>query len=215
MRITGEDIAAMEDRYRVFFVNSLSGFKSANLIGTVDPSGVHNLSMVSSVVHVGANPPLMAMVSRPNTVRRDTLENIHATGVFTVNHVHEDFLEAAHQTAARYGPGESEFDRVGLTPEPGDSVAAPYVAGSPLQIGLEHRQTVDLDINGCHLVIGEIVEVRVDEAFIGADGAVDLGQAGSIVVSGLDHYYGTRPIARLSYAKPDRAPTRLNPRNAP
>ena len=55
MQITGGDIAAMDDRYRVFFVNSLSGFKSANLIGTASPDGIHNLCMVSSVVHIGSN----------------------------------------------------------------------------------------------------------------------------------------------------------------
>ena len=210
MRISGDDIAAMDDRYRVFFVNSLSGFKSANLIGTVDPSGTHNLCMVSSVVHIGSNPPLLAMFSRPNTVRRDTLENIRDTGGFTVNHVHREFFEAAHQTAARYEADESEFERAGLTPEHSELLTAPYVAGSPLQIGLEHRQTLDLAINGCHMVIGEIIEVRVDESHIAQDGSVNLGGLGSLVVSGLDHYHSTKSIARLSYAKPDRPLTRLS-----
>ena len=209
MNITGADIGAMDDRYRVFFVNSLSGFKSANLVGTVSASGHHNLCIVSSVVHVGSNPPLLAMFSRPNTVRRDTLENIHATGEFTINHVHEDFFESAHQTAARYEAEESEFDKAGLTPEFGDSIRAPYVAGSPLQIGLEHRQTIDLEINGCHMVIGEVREVRVDDDCVAADGSIDLGRAGSLVVSGLDHYHRTEPLARLSYAKPDQPVTRL------
>jgi flavin reductase (DIM6/NTAB) family NADH-FMN oxidoreductase RutF len=209
MHVTGADIAAMEERFRVFFVNSLSGFKSANLVGTVSATGNHNLCMVSSVVHIGSRPPLLALFSRPNTVRRDTMENIHATGVFTINHVHPDFFEAAHQTAARYDAGDSEFTRVGLTPETSKLSDAPYVTGSPLQIGLEHRQTIDLDINGSHMIIGEVVEVRLDDALVADDGSVDLGRAGSLVVSGLDHYHRTDSLARLSYAKPDRPVTRL------
>lgn len=199
----------MDDRYRVFFVNALSGFKSANLVGTTDGRGRDNLAMFSSVVHLGANPPLLGMVSRPHSVRRDTLENIRATGYFTVNHVHESFFEAAHQASARYDADVSEFDAVGLTPRRSKAHPAPYVEESPLQIGLAHRQTIDLDINGTCLVIGEIVEIRLDGDAVGPDGAIDLGRLGSLVVGGLDSYYAAEQLARLSYAKPDRPLQRL------
>jgi len=210
MQLSRAEISAMEKRYRAAFVNSLSGFKSANLIGTISTGGAHNLCMVSSVVHLGSDPALLAFMSRPHTVRRDTLENIHATGQFTINHVRDEFFEAAHQTAARYEAEDSEFDAAGLTPETGASLAAPYVAGSPVQIGLEHRQTIDIELNGCHMVIGEIIEVRLAAELVADDGSVDLGQAGSLVVSGLDHYHQTRSVARLSYAKPDLPVHRLS-----
>jgi flavin reductase (DIM6/NTAB) family NADH-FMN oxidoreductase RutF len=212
---TGADIAAMEERHRVFFVNALSGFKSANLVGTISADGHLNLAMISSVMHLGSNPPLLALLSRPHTVRRDTLENIHATGYFTVNHVRQEFLMAAHQSAARYEATQSEFEMVGLAPAHGQAHPAPYVADSVLQIGLAHRQTVDLEINGCHLVIGEIVEVRIDERLLAEDGSVDLGMAGSLVVGGPDHYHATQAIARLGYAKADRAPRILADARAP
>ena len=204
MRLTANDIAAMDERRRVFFINSLSGLKSVNLIGTANGTQQHNLAIVSSVVHIGSNPPLLAMMSRPHTVRRDTLENIHDTGFFTINHVNSAFLEAAHQTSARYDADQSEFDIVGLTPRISELHPAPYVAESALQIGLAHRQTIDLDINGSHMVIGEVIEVQLDEDAVSDDGAIDLGALGSLVVSGLDHYHATDSIARLSYAKPDQ-----------
>jgi len=200
----------MEDRQRVFFINSLSGYKSANLVGTTSEDGIDNLAMVSSVVHIGSNPPLLAMISRPHTERRDTLENIHATGYFTLNHVREEFVAAAHQASARYEALESEFEQVGLTPERGALHPAPYVADSALQIGLKHRETLDLDINGTHMVIGEVVEVLVADAAVGEDGAIDLGTLESVVVSGLDHYHRPESIARFSYAKPDRPLRRLS-----
>ena len=209
MQFSGADIAAMEDRFRVFFVNALSGFKSANLVGTTSADGQDNLAMFSSVVHLGANPPLLGMVSRPHSVRRDTLENIAATGFYTINHVGAEFFEAAHQASARYEPEISEFDAVGLTRRHGELHPAPYVAESPLQIGLAHRQTIDLDINGTCLVIGEVVEVELSGAAVGEDGAIDLGQLGSLVVGGLDSYHAPEQLARLSYAKPDRPLRRL------
>ncbi|MFT6388340.1 MAG: hypothetical protein ACJAUP_001720 [Cellvibrionaceae bacterium] len=52
------DFNAMSDRFHVNFINSLSGFKSANLIGTVDSVQNTNLAIVSSVIHLCAKPPL-------------------------------------------------------------------------------------------------------------------------------------------------------------
>ncbi|MEM0955069.1 MAG: flavin reductase family protein [Pseudomonadota bacterium] len=206
LSVSGEEIAAMDDRYRVFFVNALSGLKPAHLIGTTNAEGQTNLALFNSVVHIGANPPLLGMISRPHSVPRHTLENIHATGYFSINHVRADFFEAAHQTTARYD--ESEFDAVGLTASDGE-IPAPYVAESGICIGLKHRETVDLSINGTHLVIGEVVEVRLPEDCLGEDGAIDLGKAGSIAVAGLDHYYAATPLGRMAYAKPHRPPRRI------
>ena len=47
----------MEDRKRIALINSLSGFKSLNLIGTINNQGQTNLAIFNSVVHIGANPP--------------------------------------------------------------------------------------------------------------------------------------------------------------
>lgn len=116
MLLQSDDIAQLPERQRAAFINCLSGFKSANLVGTVSASGQANLALVSSVVHLGANPPLLAFISRPPSVDRHTLEYLRDTGFFTLNHVHEDMLHAAHQTSARYPRDVSEFDAVGLTP---------------------------------------------------------------------------------------------------
>lgn len=57
-----KDIQTMEKRFRTRLVNSISGFKSANLIGTRDQQGQENLAIVSSVVHLGSHPPLLALL---------------------------------------------------------------------------------------------------------------------------------------------------------
>ena len=74
MLLQPDDIAQLPERQRAAFINCLSGFKSANLVGTVSASGQANLALVSSVVHLGANPPLLAFISRPPSVDRHTLE---------------------------------------------------------------------------------------------------------------------------------------------
>ena len=89
---TQSDLANFDREYRKHFVNSLSGYKSANLVGTISNEGVTNLAVFNSAVHVGTNPPLMGLVLRPHTVVRHTLQNIEANKHFTINHVAEGFF---------------------------------------------------------------------------------------------------------------------------
>lgn len=199
-------LSEMEDRFRARFINSLSGFKSANLIGTVNPEGQENLSIVSSVFHLGANPPLMGFIIRPSTVERHTLENILATGVYTINSVTEPIAKQAHQTSARYPAGVSEFHQTGLTPEYLNNHVAPFVAQSPLKIAMRLREHQTLSINQTELIIGEIEHVTLPSHAVQQDGHVDVESLKIMCVSGLDSYHITEMVHRLSYAKPHKMP---------
>ena len=97
-----EQILKLEKRFRTNLINSLSGFKAANLVATINTAGLTNMAIFSSAVHIGANPPLLGLVSRPHSVPRHTLENIMATEQFTINHVNSMIYKQAHQTSARY-----------------------------------------------------------------------------------------------------------------
>ena len=86
MRITQTDLKSMPRLQRAAFVNSLSGFKPANLVGSVDADGRTNLALMSSVVHLGSDPALLALIIRPGGEERHTLHNIMRTGVFSIRH---------------------------------------------------------------------------------------------------------------------------------
>lgn len=197
------DFQAMEPRFRTNLINSLSGFKSVNLVGTADAQGQTNLAIFSQVFHVGANPPLMGVLFRPDSVARHTLANIEATQYFTLNHVRVEFYKHAHQTSAKYAAGVSEFDACGLTAEFFSVHPAPYVKESVIKTGLRLAQRIDLAINGTILVIGEIIEVIAPDEYISTDGYLDLEKAGTVAVSALDGYHLTSKLSRLSYARPD------------
>jgi flavin reductase (DIM6/NTAB) family NADH-FMN oxidoreductase RutF len=202
-------ILQLPSRVRANFINSLSGFKSANLVGTRSSSGVNNLATVSSVFHVGAHPPLLGMLMRPHTVVRDTLQNIKDTGVYTINHVHYSFADKAHQCSARYLTEQSEFDAVGLNPQLSSVVNAPFVAESKVKIALQVEQISLIELNQTELVIGKIVEVECSEDIFLEDGYVDIEKAGSVALSCLDSYHSTQRIERFSYAKPEQALTSI------
>jgi len=193
-------ILEAESFFRRDLINSLSGYKSLNLIGTKSKSGITNLSPFSQVFHIGATPPLVGILFRPHTVERHTLENILETGFFTLNHVTAEFYKQAHQTAARYEG--SEFEATGLEEFYIEGVYAPFVASSPLQVGCQLVEFQTLQVNGSVMVIGSIEYIRVDEKGLRADGSLDLNALGTVTVSGLDEYHIGKRLAKLSYPKP-------------
>lgn len=206
-RIRTEQRETFEKRFWIKFINSISGYKPAFLVGTTDTSGNTNLAIISSVFHLGATPPLLGFVVRPHSTKspRHSLENIQASHCYTLNHINKEIFPQAHQTSARYPRETSEFSAVGLTAEYKDGFAAPYVEESPIQIGLQLREVLPIKWNNTQIVIGEIQDCYLNEKAIMPDGYIDLVEAGSLAISGLDSYHEPQRLARLAYAKPQQA----------
>lgn len=202
-----DDVLAFDQRFRTTFINSIGGFKTPVLIGTSNKKGDSNLAIFNSLIHLGAMPPLVGLIVRPDSVERHTLENILDTQVFTINHVKEEFYKEAHQTSARYAKHESEFDKVGLTPHYQSDCKAPFVKESSVKISVDFAEKIDLSINGTVMIIGKIKTIHIPADCVMKDGFVDLQKAETIASSGLDSYYSLQSIGRLSYAKPDQMPS--------
>ena len=74
-------IADLNTRYRNNLINSISGYKSANLIGSISENGTTNLAVFNSIIHLGSNPALLGFILRPTTVPRNSFSNMKKTGV--------------------------------------------------------------------------------------------------------------------------------------
>ena len=190
------------DRFtRANFINSLSGFKSLSLIGTVNGKGVSNLAVFSNIVHLGADPALIGFINRPLSAAPHTLQNIQETGIYTVNLVTELMYKQAHQTSAKYPDGVSEFEMTGLTAEFKEGYIAPFVAESPVQYVLKFEQVMPIELNNTFLVIGSLQEAYVSAEIQEEDGFLDLAKAGILTSLGTSGYYKTEKINNLPYAK--------------
>jgi flavin reductase (DIM6/NTAB) family NADH-FMN oxidoreductase RutF len=200
--IKSEQIAQLEKQYRISLINSLIGYRSLNLLGTASNDGITNLCVISSAFHLGANPPLIGLVIRPERAHNDTLSNIRATGHYTLNNVLPEWYMQAHQTSASYPSGVSEFDTCGFSKHYTSGFKAPFVGESTVRIGLELREMIDLELNGTTIVIGEVVHILTNDELIAVDGTVDHHQAQTMTVAGLDSYFLPQPVGRLAYAKP-------------
>ncbi|MGK0367480.1 MAG: flavin reductase (DIM6/NTAB) family NADH-FMN oxidoreductase RutF [Thermoproteota archaeon] len=195
---------SLDDRQRISLINSLTGVKSANLVGTQSTDKMTNLSIISSVFHLGASPALFGFVIRPDSVPRDTLNNLRENPYLTVNHVNTNIIENAHQTSARYKAEESEFDKCKLTEEYIKDHPAPFVKESKIKFAAKMIREINIEENGTHIIICELTVIHLPEEYLGKDFSIDITKANSVGVSGLDQYLKLESLGRASYAKQDK-----------
>ncbi len=202
MILKKEDIDQLEQNYRRTFINSLAGFRQAVLVGTKSADGHANLAIFNSLIHLGSYPALFGLVSRPDSVQRDTLQNILTTKEYSLNYVKSSVYEKAHHTSARYEREVSEFKKAGFQETYHPPCYAPFVEDAIVKIGMKFEQCIDIPINGTILIIGSVMHAEVNASIVGSDGFVALSEEDVLICQGLDAYFVPRKIGRLPYAKP-------------
>ena len=202
MHFNEEEIENLEKIYRVNLINSCSGYKAANLIGTVSEKN-NNLAIFSSLVHLGSNPPLLGFFLRPTEiVPRHTYLNIKENQYYTINSVEKEFADKAHHTSAKYDKSISEFEIVDLEPEFINKFPSPYVKSSSIKIGMKFVEELKISYNKSRLIVGKIVELHVNDDMIDKDGFLNLYKAEVATISGCDGYSYPKKNSRKGYQKP-------------
>lgn len=199
-----EDINKLHKIFKINLINSCSGFKSANLLGSVSNEGITNVAIFSSVTHLGSNPPTLGFILRPTTVPRDTYKNIKETGVFTINHIWEDIIDDAHHTSAKYTEQVSEFDMTNLEPEFKGNFKAPFVKNSPVQMSMKFIEQIYVPSNDVMLIVAQIQELYVKDELLQEDGLINLSLGNVVAINGLDTYATPRFKKQLSYQRPKK-----------
>ncbi len=189
--------------YRANFINSLSGFKSATLIGTLKENRQPNLALFSNIFHVGAQPAVIGFVNRPREAAPHTLANIERTGVYTMNLVPEKYIAQAHQSSAKFKIETDEFLASGFSTQFVDKVDAPFVAESIVKYALQLLEIIPVRHNQTFIVLGSVTHVIIDDGLVSNDGFIHLEKANTITSLGIDGYYSTSLQSRYKYAKAD------------
>ncbi len=197
-----KDIFNLDKIYRINLINSCSGFKSANLLGSISVDSTPNVAVFSSVTHLGSSPPTLGFILRPTTVPRDTYKNIKEFGVFTINHIWEDVIEDAHHTSAKYPEGISEFDMTDLESEFKGKFKAPFVKNAPVQMSMKFIEEIYVPSNDVMLIVAQIQELYVSDELLQADGLINLSKGNIATINGLDTYAIPKFKKQLSYQRP-------------
>ena len=198
------DIDQMDKIFRLNLINSCTGYKSANLIGTQSADGKTNLAVFSSITHLGSNPPLIGFVLRPTTVPRDSYRNIKSSSFFTVNHIHHSTVADAHHTSAKYPEDVSEFSKTDFEAEYLDDFEAPFVKNAKVRLACRFLNEYPIKENNTLLLVSDILTIHVEDGIMESDGWLNLQKAGSVTINGLDGYAKAELIERFPYAKPTR-----------
>lgn len=166
-------------------------------VSTVSRDGRLNLAPFSFFTGVGSDPLtlLICPSNKPEGTDKDTLRNASpapvGVGQFVVNVATEGYAGKVAGAAEPLEFGESEFDLVGLTPEPSVRVAPPRVAESPVAFECETTDIIRLNpgvAGGGNIVLGRVVRVFVrddlinDRLHIDADALAAIGR-----MAGLDY----------------------------
>ena len=209
IKYSESDIDRMEYLFRINLINSCSGYKSANLIGSKSKDGHENVAVFSSITHIGSNPPMLGLFMRPTTVSRNTYDNIKESGLYTINHIHSDILEDAHHTSAKYPKTVSEFNVTDLISDYKLDIPVPFVKDAPVQMLMEFVEEHHISANHTILLIGKIKELFVNETLIESDGFINLSKGNVAAINGLDGYTIPELKTRFDYQRPKVTPDEI------
>ena len=87
-----------------------------------------------------------------------------------------------------------------------DQFPAPFVAHSPIQIGLRLEEIIDITINGTIMIIGSVQFLCVADHILNEKGYLNLEEAKISGISGLNRYYELGLIDEFSYARKNEIP---------
>jgi len=201
------DIENQERKYRLNLINSITGIKPANLIGTKSLTGKENLAIFSSVVHLGSNPGLLGFILRPTgEVPRHTHENILETEYYTINSIPLKLAKNAHYTSAKFDKEINEFERCKIEAHYLEDFKAPFVKESSIRIGLKLQDQVPIKINQTALIIGSIETLEISENVLDRSGYINLDKAEIAGISGLNSYYKLSLKHQFPYARVNETP---------
>lgn len=164
--------------------NAIVGPRPIGWISSHDTEGRLNLAPYSFFNAFNYTPPIIGFSS---VGRKDSLNNIEATGEFCWNLATRSLAEAMNQSCAAVAPEVDEFALSGLTPVASRVVAVPRVEESP--VSFECKVTQIIQLHGLDkvavptwLVLGEVVAVHIAKALL-VDGIYDTA-AGEPILRG-------------------------------
>ncbi|MFC1917709.1 flavin reductase family protein [Chloroflexota bacterium] len=167
------------------------------LVSTISADGIHNLAAFSCFTPMCHKPTLIgfSVATRRDGSRKDTINNIKATGEFVVAAVAEELGEKMNQASSSYPPEIDEFQECSLTPVKAELVKTPMVGEAPVNIECRLHQVLEFGepSRQTHFVIGKVLLVHVkDEIY--ADGQIQVPELKTIARLGGDYYCRTRDL---------------------
>jgi flavin reductase (DIM6/NTAB) family NADH-FMN oxidoreductase RutF len=148
-------------------------------ISTISADGIRNIAPYGCIMPVLRPLDLICLAS---ALKRDTLNNIRATGEFVINLPGIDLADKVIPTARFSPPEADEFVLAGLEEKPSAQIRAPGIKGC--YAWMECRLYKEYAEPQYVLIVGQVVHLEVaDEVYL-PDGSLDLDQARPLMMTG-------------------------------
>ena len=140
-------------------------------VSTIDENGIENLAPYSFFNAFSSNPPIVVFSSNrrvSDNTTKDTLHNVRVSKECVVNVVPYAIVRQMSLASVEFPSSVSEFGKVGLTPEPSLTVAAPRVMESPVNMECKVKDIINLGEDGGagHLIICEVTLMAISESVL-------------------------------------------------
>lgn len=167
----------------------------AVMVSVADKNHRPNIITVAWTGTTCTNPP-MAYIS----VRKERFSHgiLMETGEFVINLTTESLAYATDYCGVRSGRDVDKFKEMKLTAVSAQTVAAPMIGESPVNIECKVRQILNL---GSHdMFLGEVTAVHADEAYMDERGRFDLQKANPIVYSHGEYFGLGKALGTFGYS---------------
>jgi flavin reductase (DIM6/NTAB) family NADH-FMN oxidoreductase RutF len=135
------------------------------VVGTYDKAGRPNVMTAAWAGICCSSPPCISVSLRRAT---STHGNIMEHRAFTISIPSQDYVREVDYFGMVSGEKEDKFSATGLTPVRGERVNAPYVKEFAFILECKLLQTLEI---GLHTqFIGEILDIKAEEAVLGENG---------------------------------------------
>ncbi len=178
-------------------------------IGSISKDGIYNLAPYSFFNAISDQPHYVMFASKNI---KDSVRNVQETGEFTCSLSTWDTRDGMNVSSAPMPADVDEFPISDLTAAASKFVKPPRVKESPAAIECRYWKTIELpDVapgsdQGHFLVIGQVVGIYIDEAYI-SDGIVDTGAMRPLARLGYMDYAVVTPETMLTINRPEMTET--------
>ncbi len=154
-----------------------------------------NIITVAWTGTVCTNPPMVYISVRPE---RYSYGIIRSSGEFVINLTTKRLARATDFCGVRSGREIDKFEKMGLTPLESETVSAPGILESPVNIECKVAEVKELGSH--HMFLAQVAGVRVDKSYMDGSGRFDLSRAEPLIYSHGEYYEAGERLGKFGYS---------------
>lgn len=167
----------------------------AVMVSCQEEGKLPNIITVAWTGTVCTNPPMVYISVRPERYSYDIIKNSRE---FVINLTTKELAFATDFCGVRSGRDVDKFKEMNLTPIGSETVKAPGILESPVNIECQVREIREL---GSHsMFLAEVTGVRVDKKYMDEKGRFDLSQARPLIYSHGEYFEPGKRLGKFGYS---------------